>query len=283
MRRSGTTDDWTLPVCHGYQKLSMTAIAQPTLFTTSWDDGHALDFRIADLLEKYGVAGTFYIPRTAPRGVMNTNQIRELSRRFEIGAHTLDHVYLNRVSDAVAVEQLSGSRQWIEEVTGTNCRVFCFPGGTYRTRQLPLVRAAGFLAARTVELLSIRPPAPAKSVFLMPTTIQAFPHGVSAYVKNAIRRARNIFALHAWDLLQARDWVGLAECLFDRALQLRGVFHLWGHSWEIEEHGQWENLERFLAMVSRRETKPCLVTNGELCQAALSEHAKTAKQIESAT
>ena len=27
--------------------------------TTSWDDGHPLDFRVAELLAKYGLPGTF--------------------------------------------------------------------------------------------------------------------------------------------------------------------------------------------------------------------------------
>jgi hypothetical protein len=29
--------------------------------TTSWDDGHKLDMKLAVLLKKYGIKGTFYI------------------------------------------------------------------------------------------------------------------------------------------------------------------------------------------------------------------------------
>ena len=32
------------------------------LITTSWDDGHPLDLRLAELLHKYDVPATFYIP-----------------------------------------------------------------------------------------------------------------------------------------------------------------------------------------------------------------------------
>jgi peptidoglycan/xylan/chitin deacetylase (PgdA/CDA1 family) len=249
---------------------------QTARITTSWDDGHPLDFRIAGLLEKYGVAGTFYIPRSAPRHVMTPSQIRELSRRFEIGAHTLDHVYLNRVSDAVAVEQLTGSRRWIEDVTGQVCEVFCFPGGKYKARQLPLVRAAGFVGARTVELLSIRPPELKKDLFLIPTTIQAFPHRPSTYFRNAILRGRNISSLRVRDLFSARTWVELAERMLSLTTQGGGVFHVWGHSWEIDQHGQWENLERLLSSLARCVPKPRFMTNGALCQATLAPNASAA-------
>jgi hypothetical protein len=47
-----------------------------------------------------------------------------------------------------------------------------------------------------------------------------------------------------------------------------GVFHLWGHSWEIEEKGQWENLEAVLKTMSSWREKWQGVTNSELCQYA---------------
>jgi hypothetical protein len=40
--------------------------------TASWDDGHPLDFRIADMLERYGLTGTFYVPSRAETTVMST-------------------------------------------------------------------------------------------------------------------------------------------------------------------------------------------------------------------
>jgi peptidoglycan/xylan/chitin deacetylase (PgdA/CDA1 family) len=31
------------------------------MVTTTWDDSHILDFKLAKLLKKYGIKGTFYI------------------------------------------------------------------------------------------------------------------------------------------------------------------------------------------------------------------------------
>jgi hypothetical protein len=240
---------------------------RPILITTSWDDGHPLDLRVAELLSKYGLTGTFYVPRSGQRNVMTESQIHELSENFEIGGHTMDHRAIDRCSDLDALGQLSGSRDWIEQVTGKSCRVFCFPGGRFRNLQLKLVRQAGFEAARTVELLSTARPRCIDGLYLIPTTIQAFPHGPSAYAKNALKRFSGSAAFSLKNVLLSHNWAAVARQLFLRTLDRGGVFHLWGHSWEIEEQVQWENLETLLKNIWSWREEWKVVTNGELCAA----------------
>src|SRR5438552_1987792 len=123
--------------------------------TTSWDDGHPLDFRVADLLAKYGLRGTFYVPRTAEHGTMTAAQVRELSRSFEIGAHTLHHVDLTAAADNEAEREIIDSKAWLEDNTGQPCSMFCPPRGKYSYRHQLLIRQAGFIGMRSVELLSL--------------------------------------------------------------------------------------------------------------------------------
>jgi peptidoglycan/xylan/chitin deacetylase (PgdA/CDA1 family) len=243
----------------------MSHMERKFLVTTSWDDGHPLDLRVADLLQKCGLAGTFYVPRSSQKPVMNRSQIRELNTSFEIGAHTLEHVMIDRLSDREASMQLSGSREWIEGVTGKSCRVFCFPGGKFRNNQLPLVRQAGYQAARTVELLSIAAPHWVSGLYVMPTTIQVFPHGACTYARNVAKRfsAAHFVSLPA--ALRSKGWAVLATEMLTRAIENGGVFHLWGHSWEIEEQGEWESLEALLTTMGSYREKWKSVTNGELC------------------
>jgi len=239
------------------------------LMTTSWDDGHPLDLRVAGLLAKYGLAGTFYVPRSSQKRMMDRSQIRELSQSFEIGAHTLEHVRIDRLSDAEATTQLSGSREWVEELTGKSCRVFCFPGGKFRNRQLQLVRQAGYEAARTVEFLSTANPRRIDGLCVIPTTVQVFPHSPYAYAKNVLKRFSSPILHRPPTSLLSRDWAALARDLFLQTMESGGVFHLWGHSWEIEEHDQWENLEQFL-MTTRPWCEQLKgVTNSELCAYAV--------------
>ena len=234
-------------------------------FTTSWDDGHPLDFRVAELLTKHGFKGTFYVPRRARQEVMRAEQIQHLSLSFEIGAHTLDHVYLHNLTDVAARRQLASSRQWIEDITGKSCRVFCFPGGKFRKRQLRLLREAGFHGARTIELLSREFPKITGGIFLIPTTVQVFPHGPMTYAKNAIKRFSSNYFGMSQALLRGRDWTTLAKDLLSRTIERNGVFHLWGHSWEIEQENQWAQLNDFLAFARSCENVAPGVTNGELC------------------
>src|SRR5208283_3028025 len=92
---------------------SMKHVKRNCVITTSWDDGHPLDLRMAELLAKYRLTGTFYVPRSSQKPVMNPSQIRDLSDSFEIGAHTLEHIAIDSLPDAEARKQLSGSREWI--------------------------------------------------------------------------------------------------------------------------------------------------------------------------
>lgn len=235
------------------------------VLTTSWDDGHPLDFRIAEMLERYGQTATFYVPRQAETKVMNTAQIRELSKRFEIGAHTLDHVRLHDLPETEARRQMSTSRVWIEDVTGKACEVFCFPGGKFRRKQMPLLRECGFAAARTVEMMSLARPQKRQGVALLATTIQAHPHSLLTYVRNAAKRwrSKNLWLLRFHH--SGKDWASTAIALLNCASREGGVFHLWGHSWEIEETGQWSALERVLAVMGECQHEARCVTNGELC------------------
>jgi len=53
-------------------------------------------------------------------------------------------------------------------------------------------------------------------------------------------------------LWQVESWVELAKILFDSILLGCGVFHLYGHSWEIDELGLWDDLEEVLNYVAHR-------------------------------
>lgn len=237
----------------------------PFLVTTSWDDGHPLDRRIADLLARYGLRGTFYVPLRNARPTMLPHEIRELSASFEIGAHTVNHVRLRKLSPSEARREIADSKLQLEDILGKPCSAFCFPGGSYTRTHLQMLREAGFAAARTVELLSFRRPLMRQGIAVIPTTLQAYPHGAASYLRNAAKRV-SVTAL--WDLLlrfRTNSWPAFAGALLEHAASTGGVFHLWGHSWEIEETEQWQALDRTLAAISEYRQRASFVTNTELC------------------
>jgi peptidoglycan/xylan/chitin deacetylase (PgdA/CDA1 family) len=227
--------------------------------TTSWDDGHPLDQHLAELLAKYGLTGTFYIPLQNSRPVMTVQAIRKLSQAFEVGAHTVNHAVLTEVPDTTARSEIRESRKKLEDITGVPCDTFCFPKGRFRTSHLEMVRRAGFSCARTAELLSTRLPVNHGGLSLMPTTVQASPHRWTTYAKNCAKRLESRNALNLLLYARSRNWVETARAMLQVVAEQGGVFHLWGHSWEIEEQQQWKQLESVLGeMHGLRAKVPCL-------------------------
>jgi peptidoglycan/xylan/chitin deacetylase (PgdA/CDA1 family) len=232
--------------------------------TTSWDDGHPLDLRLADLLSKYDLPATFYVPIESERGVLSKAQIRQLAARFEIGAHTIHHLPVTHLPPEDAWREIVDSRQAIRDITGAECRSFCFPWGKYQAQHLSMTREAGFTYARTVEMLSLDRPRSRAGVLVMPTTVQSFSHSASAMFRNIAKRAAFTNALR-WMLRSRRlDWVDLARTMLHVATQHGGVFHLWGHSWEIEEHQQWGRLEAIFRLLAPLRTSARFCTNSQV-------------------
>jgi peptidoglycan/xylan/chitin deacetylase (PgdA/CDA1 family) len=243
-------------------------VGHAAYITTSWDDGHPLDLRVAELLTKYGLPGTFYAPRTAKWGTMTPSQLRQLSETFEVGAHTLHHVVLTGASHELARQEIADSRSWVEDVTGSPCSMFCPPRGRYSRGHLQVIRQAGFSGVRTVELLSLDWPRRDAGLALMPTSVQAHPHGWLAYGRNALRWGplRNLPSLLRYG--RTRDWTRLSQTLAARAVERGGVFHLWGHSWEVERDGQWQRLEEVLRLLGQLAAVAPALSNGQVCRAS---------------
>ena len=221
------------------------------IITTSWDDGHPLDFRIAELLVKYGLQGTFYIPKQNPENeVMIESRIRELSMQFEIGGHTMNHISANQVSAQKWDEEVNRCYAWLTELTGKQPVCFCFPRGIYTDAASETVFNAGFKLARTTELMNISKPT---SLKVVPTTIQIYDHSRLTYFKHLVKRRR--FAnLFLWMRNSSeKELDKLTDKYVKQIVADRGYLHLWGHSWEIEKFGLWTKLENVFKRISGLE------------------------------
>src|SRR3954447_23585480 len=121
------------------------------LFTTSWDDGHPLDLRLAELLNRHGFRGTFYIPGRNREGrpVLPVSSLRPLDSLGEVGSHTLSHCYLTTVSGAAPQQKIHEGRTSLENALGHSVSGFCYPGGRFHPDHCAMVEAAGFKYART--------------------------------------------------------------------------------------------------------------------------------------
>lgn len=234
------------------------------IFSCSIDDGNPLDMYVAEVLSKHGLSATFYIPVKNREGwkVLCETGIRKLSEEFEIGSHTLDHCYLRQLPPDKARHQINDGKVQLEDTIGKAVYGFCYPGGKYRHEHTELVAAAGFTYARTTLNLCFdtgdRP-------LEMPTTFQFFPHNRDVYLRNFIRGgnwARRQEGLRV--ALRYENWLDRLYALFDHSVEHNGMFHLWGHSRDIERLDAWDEFDRFLAYVATHVPRRNRLTNREL-------------------
>ncbi|MDP7247782.1 MAG: polysaccharide deacetylase family protein [Candidatus Peribacteraceae bacterium] len=240
------------------------------LFTTSWDDGYVLDLAIASLLEKYDCKGTFYIcpEEQHNRDMLKPEQIKDLNSRHEVGAHSMTHPKLTKVSLDEAKWEIESSKKWIEEITGEECKSFCYPFGLHNDEVKGFVRDAGFENARTVENIKFSSSDP----LAMPTSLQITPFpwrkkwtlwwhpldhfGPARALYGDIRKL-------GISIKSCTSWLSLAKAIFTYAKKTdQPYFHLWGHSHEVEKYKMWGQLESFLEFVKDEGVDG--VTNGEL-------------------
>lgn len=236
----------------------------PRIVTTSWDDGDVCDFRLVEMLRARNLLATFYIPISGHHGsrALGPSEIQAMvSEGFEIGAHGFSHLVLPRCTNEVIIHEVETSKQCLEDILGNEVRMFAYPRGRYSNAAIRFIKRAGYAGARTTEML-------ARGLnydpYRMPTTVHAFPHSKPAYVRNTARAAH---LARTWRYLtrlrRANTWVDLAKVLFDSTLEEGGVFHLYGHSWEIDELGLWGDLAEVLDYVSNRDGVRYL-RNGEV-------------------
>lgn len=233
------------------------------IVTTSWDDGHEVGEKLADLLAEHGAAGTFYIsPQSAeipPHRRLRAGSLCELACRFEIGSHTLTQPHLTRLPLAEAEREIRLGADVLQEIIGCPVTSFCYPHGTYRAEHARLVRAAGSCLARTIRRFCTEVPT---DPLQMDTTTHA-----SCYLADGwpvLRRSRTLRQAAAmWG-----NWDVLARQLFEEARQRGGVYHLWGHSWEIEAHEDWSLLRSLMRFITEQDVT--FVTNAERAGVAVS-------------
>lgn len=226
------------------------------IVVTSWDDGHPADMKIAELLDRYGFTGTFFVPieNSEGRPVLDKTALRELDGPYEIGSHTYSHVRLDKIEDNHVDEEISCGKSGLEDILGHSVDGFCYPGGRVTNHALKSLREHGVRYARTIENFRLDL---GENPYQLPTTLQVFPHSKSVYLRNFIKRGnrkkrmkcllRTMTCSSVWDAL---DQIAL-DCIEQDV-----VLHLWGHSWEIETQNLWKELENCFSRLRRFEPIP---------------------------
>lgn len=234
------------------------------IITTSWDDGHPLDWKLAELLKKYDIPATFYVPvKNVERECMNPQQMVEIAQSFDIGGHTCHHYDLTRISLKEAEREIVEGKKRLEGIIGKELLSFCYPRGKFNGEIVNAVKGAGFTVARTTRLLTRR----IKDPFRIGTTVHVQDHWTGPYINQVIMSLdKDMLRFMLRNNLFFKRWDRIAIDTLNFVIENGGVWHLWGHSWEIEDNNNWGRLEEVLRITSSLSKKARKVDNSQLTE-----------------
>jgi len=135
--------------------ISQKKFYNPKSVFLTFDDGYE-DFYtdVFPLLKKYHTKATVYVIYNfiGRKGFLNEKQIKELidSQLVEIGSHTLDHFYLKKSSQLIALEQILNSKKMLEKKFKIKVESFAYPYGAFDQNAINLTRSSGYSAAVSV-------------------------------------------------------------------------------------------------------------------------------------
>ena len=208
--------------------------------------------------------GTIYIPIANPENkVISNDTIRTIAKDFEIGAHTYNHTRLTRVEENTMSYELTESKNVLESIVRREVVSFCYPWGLYNKKVTEKVKQSGYKIARTVKSLCTTLSGPLE----YHPTIHAFDYNLIAKGKHIVTASDRSLATKL--LLYGnifKRWNVIAKKSLDHVLENGGIWHLWGHSWEINRYDNWPLLRDLLeyAKVNGRIHGAEFVTNGML-------------------
>ncbi|MBV9376914.1 MAG: polysaccharide deacetylase family protein [Alphaproteobacteria bacterium] len=213
------------------------------IVTTSWDDGHSADLRVAELLAAHGLKATFYVAFNHPnRKEISDGEIRMLYRAgMEIGSHTLTHRLLTGRPAAEVHHELKESRMRLEDIVGAPVTAFSYPQGAFTAVARAALAETGYRLGRsTIAFRTAYDFDP----FLMPISLEFCPYSRFAITRHALRDG-NLAGLTHWARVAKleTDPLSLARLMFDEILLRGGIFHVNARSWEIDKNKLWDQLD----------------------------------------
>ena len=201
--------------------------------TLSYDDGVDQDKRLVEILDKYGIKGTFNISSDmigktgAASHAMDAEDIVKTYKPggHEIAIHGHTHPYLEELASNHAVYEVIENRRVLEKIWGGMVRGCAYPFGTYSDEVVEILKLCGIKYART---------AAATHGFKMPEDWLRMPATCH----------------HNDDKL-----FSLADEFLNHKKQIRKpwLFYLWGHSYEFDVDNNWDRIEKFCETVGKRD------------------------------
>lgn len=203
--------------------------------TLSYDDGVKPDVKLADIMLKYGLKGTFNL-NSAQFGKseadfrLTKTQAKKLysNSNFEVAVHGAEHLDLTMASNEQALLDLLLDKQALEKTFNTIMVGMAYAYGTYNDRVVELVKNCNIKYARTVN---------STFNFNLPQNFLTW-HPTAHHNNENLMQLLNEFL---------SDEKSNVFCFNEPKL-----FYLWGHSYEFDDDNNWAVIEEFAKQAGNR-------------------------------
>jgi len=220
--------------------------------TFSYDDGVVQDIRLIELMNKYGLKGTFnlnseYLGKSnilIRQGMrvahykIAPQDVRYVYDGHEVAVHTLTHPRLTELEQGEIIRQVEEDRKNLEELVGYDVVGMAYPCGgvNYDERVVKIIRENTRMQyCRTI------------------ITTESF------------ELQKNLHHFHPTEYhLNWKRLMQLGRSFVELNTDEPQIFYIWGHSYELDyDPRNWIRLEEFFEMVSGRDDI-CYGTNKEI-------------------
>lgn len=204
--------------------------------TLSYDDGSIHDLRLIEIMNAYGIKGTFNINSSSVNSASADSVDRrnvtwdEINRYYieaghEVAVHGLTHPWIADLSEQEILYEVTEDRKAIEANTGTIARGMAYPFGCFNDKTVNALKTAGIVYSRTT----------------IPTAGFSFPDDWLRLPATCHHNEPRLSELADRFLNEPIKWNRPA------------MFYLWGHSFEFDRNDNWEIIENFCKQVSGRD------------------------------
>lgn len=219
--------------------------------TLSYDDGVVQDRRLVDLMRRYGIRGTFNLNsgllgkdrsmeidgKTVDISTVSQHEIPGLYQSFEVATHASEHSALTGLGSAVLNEILE-DRKVLESMVPYLVQGHAYPFGLYDENVIAMLKASGIVYARTVN---------STESFALPRDFLRW--------NPTCHHSNPRFMELAHHFCEQEALFGQPE-----------LFYLWGHSYEFDAEGNWDEIEKFINYISDYQEKIWMATNIEIVE-----------------
>lgn len=195
------------------------------VLTLSYDDGKLQDRQLIEILNRYGIKGTFHINSglTDMDIRIKPDEFRDLYKGHEVACHTLNHPTIARCPMEAVINEVLEDRKNLENIMGYPVVGLSYPNGSYNKQIEDILPALGIKYSRIVG---------DSDSFDLPDNLyewKATCHHNHNLIENATR---------------------FVETTKKQYLYL---MYVWGHSYEFDRDDNWSLIEEFCELVGGKD------------------------------